>query len=78
MSSEQWDVKAQKAGEERLQAIAEYELQTEELGEPPPIDYPAVAPWCGCDTCVVREVLDAAWPHLLELARAELCAAEQA
>lgn len=22
------------------------------------------APYCGCDTCVVREVLDAAYPHL--------------
>lgn len=23
--------------------------------------------FCGCDTCVVREVLDAAWPHLEQL-----------
>lgn len=27
---------------------------------------------CGCDTCVVREILEAAWPHLLELARQEV------
>jgi hypothetical protein len=23
-----------------------------------------------CDTCVVRDVLDAAWPHMVDLARA--------
>lgn len=27
-----------------------------------------VAPYCGCTTCQVREVLHAAWPHLRELA----------
>ena len=25
-------------------------------------------PFCGCDTCVVREILHAAWPHLYRLA----------
>ncbi len=25
-------------------------------------DSPAWGPYCGCDTCVVREVLYAAWP----------------
>ena len=25
-------------------------------------------PFCGCGTCVVREVLDAAWPYIYELA----------
>lgn len=29
-------------------------------------------PFDGCNTCVVREVLDAAWPFMLELARLEL------
>lgn len=24
--------------------------------------------YCGCDTCVVREVLDAAWPFMYRLA----------
>lgn len=33
---------------------------------------PAIAPYCGCDTCIVREVLHAAWPHMLELAREEV------
>lgn len=26
------------------------------------------APFCGCTTCLVREVLDAAWPALRQLA----------
>jgi hypothetical protein len=26
------------------------------------------APYCGCTTCVVREVIDAAWPYLSLLA----------
>jgi len=30
---------------------------------------PAVGPFCGCRTCVVREVLHAAYPALAELAR---------
>jgi len=37
-------------------------------------DYPEdmAGPYCGCQTCMVREVLHAAWPILLEAARAEL------
>ena len=26
------------------------------------------APYCGCETCAVREVLHAAWPYLYALA----------
>jgi hypothetical protein len=25
---------------------------------------PALAPFCGCDTCLVRETLAAIWPHI--------------
>jgi hypothetical protein len=25
---------------------------------------PACAPFCGCDVCIVREILHAAYPHL--------------
>jgi hypothetical protein len=35
-------------------------------------DEHAAGPYCGCDTCIVREVLDAAWPHMLALAREEV------
>lgn len=65
---------AQRAGEERL-AYCQAQLYEDENPDPPA---PApgegqepCAPFCGCDTCIVREVLDAAWPHLLELAREE-------
>lgn len=31
---------------------------------------------CGCETCIVREILEAAWPHLLQLARNEVATSE--
>lgn len=38
-----------------------------------PEDWPDTAgPYCGCDTCCVRETLFAAWPLLLEAARQEV------
>jgi hypothetical protein len=33
------------------------------------------APYCGCATCVVREVIDAAWPFLAVLAMEQYAAA---
>jgi len=39
------------------------------------LESPACAPFCGCDTCVVREVLYAAWPvleHYFEGSRTEI------
>lgn len=55
---------AQRSAEERL-AVAtavlfddEDQLASVELA----------APYCGCDTCVVREVISAAWPYLYRLA----------
>ena len=30
------------------------------------------APFCGCFTCIVREVLDASYPYLREAARLEM------
>jgi len=44
-----------------LQAAAESHLnacnEAEYLAEEGEVDSPAVAPYCGCETCVVREVL---------------------
>lgn len=34
-------------------------------------DSPAIRPFCGCDTCIVREVLFAAKEELLAIVRAE-------
>ncbi len=46
--------------------LEEYEQATASL------DPPLLAPYCGCQDCVVREALTAAWPHLLAAAREEL------
>jgi len=33
------------------------------------IESPAIAPFCGCETCVIRETLAAAWPVIEEYFR---------
>lgn len=62
---------AQKAAEKRLADAADMMWHHEE-GVGDGRDHPEwddiAGPFCGCDTCVVREVLDAAWPYLKELA----------
>lgn len=61
---------AQQAAEKHLAAIYAAEEAAEEGGDEA---WPATAgPWCGCDTCMVRETLYAAWPILLEAARAQI------
>lgn len=54
------DDRAQQAAEAHLEACWAYEHG--ETDEAP--DF--AAPFCGCTTCMVREVLHAAWPHLKE------------
>lgn len=62
---------AQRAAEIRLAAASDMLFHDEE-GEPDGLDHPewdeVSAPYCGCDTCIVREVIDAAWPYLKQLA----------
>lgn len=66
---------AQQAGERR------YAFASEMLDLEPDSDEEAelfarfpgeelAAPFCGCDTCVVREILDAAWEPMFETALA--------
>lgn len=64
---------AQKAAEERLAYCCSTLDGEEDLLEADDPRAPC-APFCGCDTCIVREVLDAAWPHLMEVARLEAAA----
>lgn len=52
---------AQDAAERRLE-IAREHLFDDGEGEG------LSGPYCGCETCLVREILDAAWPHLYRLA----------
>ena len=61
MSIEGLEHSAQKAAETVLARAWEF-LDEENDGEM--LD----APFCGCDTCVVREVVMAAWPYLYRLA----------
>jgi hypothetical protein len=58
---------AQKEAEKHLAACQEALWSEEETGRP--MDSPACAPFCGCDTCIVREVLWAAWEILEEAHR---------
>jgi hypothetical protein len=37
--------------------------------EPEEVESPAYAPFCGCETCIVREVLLVCWDEMLEEAR---------
>lgn len=61
-----YGLEAQQAAEQRLEAC------WEALDQEGVVDSPECAPFCGCRTCEIREVLDAAWPLLMEAARAEL------
>lgn len=65
------DALAQSAAEVHLVACEDYLLDAE-AGIPSNKDNPAVAPYDGCPSCVVREVLFAAWPYVLEIARDEV------
>ena len=60
---------AQKAAEEHLADVYEYHSELDELGYSDAAIQqlrpdPSFGPWCGCDTCQVRETLHAALPHL--------------
>lgn len=68
MSDRDYPAEAQLAAENHLAAISIHEEAADEaLSEGKSYDElpdsPAVAPWDGCDTCVVREVLFAGWPY---------------
>lgn len=61
--------RAQAASEARLER-AYYELH-EDPDEYEGDGSDTFAPFCGCLTCVVREVIDAAYPYVREAARLE-------
>jgi hypothetical protein len=54
---------AQKAAEKRLHQVQDDLWRSEEDEE-----FEPDSAYCGCDTCAVREILDAAWPYLHALA----------
>lgn len=60
---------AQRAAEQRLATCTEMLWdETDDDGRDRPEWDDISAPYCGCDTCIVREVIDAAWPYLKQLA----------
>ena len=61
MWPEQLEKYAQQAAEQRL---GEGWAFLDEENDGATLD----APFCGCDTCVVREAILAAWPYLYQLA----------
>lgn len=74
-----WGYKAHQAGMERLDLCDAWSYHNAEMdggevtGEPPPTEPdPSCGPYDGCQTCVVREVLDAAWPIIEEAVLARL------
>jgi hypothetical protein len=61
----------QRACEQRLAAAQEVQW-AQDNGEEVPAEAQLAGPFCGCDTCVIREVLDAARPYFAELAMVEM------
>lgn len=65
--------RAQQLAERRL-AYANALLFDEEDEDTAAAEFPGeelAGPYCGCETCIVREVLHAAYPAMLEIARLE-------
>lgn len=74
----QHETAAQRAAEAHLAACQDAMFEAFQIDDPQawPAS-PSIGPFCGCDTCVVREILHAAWPELMKAAREEV-AREQA
>lgn len=71
-----WESELQARAEAHLDACiaAEDEWAFHDQSDDDDVEWPhspAVAPFCGCTTCVVREVLHAAWPLMIEHAMQE-------
>lgn len=68
-----WGFEAQQAAEKHLD-LCDAHMYWEEEGEAegedrPEGESPAIGPYCGCQTCTVRETLYAAWPIIEEAVR---------
>lgn len=58
-----WGARIQAAAERHLNAVSDAEFELENDPDSKALS-PAVGPWCGCSTCLVREVLAGAWPEI--------------
>lgn len=61
MTVDELEQKIQAAAEQRLMEGWQFVHDESDGGT-------LTGPFCGCDTCVVREVITSAWPYLYELA----------
>lgn len=68
-----WGQEAQTAAEAHLAACQEAMFAWEDGDES--VESPAMTTFCGCDTCVVREVLYAGWPFVEQCVRADAVSA---
>ena len=67
--SRDWGLEAHAAAEAHLDLVQQwmdYYDDGETPGGRPAQDDPAAGPFCGCETCIIREVLYAAWPIIEE------------
>lgn len=69
-----WGHAMQVAAEKHLDAVNEAFSAYEE-GRTPEVEDPSWGPYCGCETCVVREVLAGAWPVIEAMIEHEVKAA---
>jgi hypothetical protein len=60
---------AHQAAQQHLTKVWEALYAQEEAEDGEDIDSPAFGPFCGCETCVIRETLAAAWPVIEEYFR---------
>lgn len=69
MTERNYGREAHEIAERHLEACFEAAEEAEEVGEENVIWPEVEAPFCGCLTCVTREVLAAGWPTMLDGAR---------
>jgi hypothetical protein len=70
MNIEDVGTEIQRKAEEHLMKCQE-QLFGEEEGTDTGVEVETFGPYCGCDTCIVREVLGVAWDSLVEAANSE-------
>ena len=70
MNIEDVGTEIQRKAEEHLMKCQE-QLFGEEEGTDTGVEVETFGPYCGCDTCIVREVLGIAWDSLVEVANSD-------
>lgn len=69
--SDDFETRVQRKAEQHLADCNEAAWWDETGEEGPPPESPAFGPYCGCDTCIVREVLSVCWEEMRAEAQRE-------